>query len=113
KENYLDLDEERELLLILNIGISCKTISADDINMVDGIIISIAGLNFDYKTRLISLKGSIKKSNPIPQAIPIDFTPVKQENYEFLHMQVLDYHRAKVGKAHTKGNMGTPLTQLQ
>jgi|SRR5579885_880454 len=109
RENYMDEDEHRKLLIILNVGISTKLIQPGDINMINGQIVNIQGLNFNPYNREISLKGYLKTPQQMPYPIPLDYTPVKQENYEKLYFDVLDYHGTKSAKL---GLKGTSTTQL-
>jgi hypothetical protein len=93
----------------LNLGISTKIIQAEHINMVDGNIINITGLSFNSSTRELSLRGYSRVAPQALHEIPINYTPVKQENYEKLYVDVLEYHALKASKL---GLKGTVLTQL-
>jgi len=108
-ENFLSENEQRELLILLNLGISTKIIQAEHINMVDGNIINITGLSFNSSTRELSLRGYSRVAPQALHEIPINYTPVKQENYEKLYVDVLEYHALKASKL---GLKGTVLTQL-
>lgn len=95
----LSASEHQELLLLLNLGISTKLITADHIHVDDGKISRIDGLNFDIFTRQITITAVLPKYEPDPVTIPLYYKPVSQMNYAVRYHDLLAHHIAKQTKA--------------
>lgn len=96
---FLSEKEHTELLLLLNLAITTKTLDGTRIHMQDGRINMIDGLNFDPFTRQLTLDGSIKKHESLPITCPLHFVAVPQVNYQAKYGSLVEYHTIKYDKA--------------
>jgi len=96
QENFLSYDEHRELIILLELGLSTKTIKPEHIIMEGGIIVEITILNFDYHTRRLSISGEPYSPARTTTRVPIYMKPVAQENYHEYFKIILEYHKNKL-----------------
>jgi len=92
-------DERAALIALLEICVANKILDKDRIEIADGRIVKIEGLEFDPYTRKSTLRGQIKHPVPVVIPMPIDFKPVEQHNNPKNYLALVDYHTAKIKMA--------------
>lgn len=90
--------ESRELMLLISLALATKTLNPSRIVIQDSQIIKIEGLIFNQYTRKITMECNKPETTPNIHAVPLDYTPVPQIDYNSKYMQILQYHSNKSGK---------------
>lgn len=79
--NYLSDRECRNLILLLEVGISTKTIAPEQIVIDSGKITHIDGLRFDHYTRQMTIRGPVPVYEQEVRTLPVDYVEVPQINF--------------------------------